>query len=67
MKLDWRNILGFAGLVTLFVWGLTLIQKVRNASPWHILPSILQGHEAQNLILLGVVIAGILLFIKRIM
>ena len=66
MHLDWRNIIGFAGLVTLFIWGPTLLQKARYNSPMHALPSFLRGHEAQSLILLGVVIVVILLSIKRV-
>ena len=65
MHLDWRNIIGFAGLVSLIIWGPTLLQQAHHKSPLHALPPFLQGHEAQSLIILGVVIVVILLFVRR--
>ena len=66
MHLDWKNIVGFAGLVTLFILGPTLLQHAHHSSPLQALPSFLHRAEPQSLIALGLVIVVILLVTKRI-
>ena len=64
MYLDWRNIVGLAGLILLAVYGPSLLNEARSFSPFRVGALPVDG-DAKALILLGTAICGLLLVFRE--
>lgn len=65
MGVDYRNVLGFIGLILLFIYGPTILEHARGYSPFRGTLGLGASPEQSALILLGAIIVAALLLVKR--
>ena len=60
-----KQLLGIVGLIALAVYGPTILQNARRYSPFSVLPRVFSAPEPRSLIVLGLIVVGILLLVKK--